>query len=540
VATLDAPDYETTRQQLVAFAGNRAPELGTGATEFLGEQAGAQAQIAQANLEAIGLVSADAVPSADSSEAGLSAWADSVGLSNGAGSYGPRGPTGAQGAKGQLTGENGTAYLANQLAQATGGVRIKLRANATIPGAPPGSGQVEGTWDVDATDANSLGTKGNLLAGTVCTYISAPAGSDATFVLTQGMQTLGKDQETGPELLGRLQAKMQRPPNGGNGTDHRTWVEEATDESGAPISSAQIVGYAYPNYDGPALPAVVATYAGSGKSRQPSSGDITKISTFVNGSTTTDGKRLAGAPVRVLQPYMPDERALVITCRCLPSLAKYAFDWVRGTTVYQVFAFSIAALPAWVTDAGGNAMLTLTALAPASLKEAIDAGQEPRIYGHWVSPTALLGPVIPEQAPCLAWQDSAGIRTQLALKVSNATSWNTWVQANNEVFAGGPIVDAVAQAILDSVNARGPSRVSGLADPAVSWQDTISLTTVSTAAETALDEDGVTRLVDRTITEGVIINVGFAGTAAITEVRASDNTVNGPEILYAGRILVTD
>ena len=175
MAALDGPDFETTRQQLAAFGANRDPDLGTSAVEFLGEQAGALAQHAQSVQESIGRASADWPPSSDSSDQGLNDAAEAIGLSNGAGGYGRRGATAAAGATGQLTGDKGTTYTAGQLAQGPGGVRLKLRSTVSIP-AGTGTGQVLGTWDVDSSDANSLGAKGNLLTGVTClTVLTAVA-----------------------------------------------------------------------------------------------------------------------------------------------------------------------------------------------------------------------------------------------------------------------------------------------------------------------------------------------------------------------------
>jgi hypothetical protein len=540
VGALDGPDFETTRQQLVAFGATRAPDLGTSPVEFLGEQAGAQAQWAQTMQSSVGQAGADAVPSSDSSDTGLKTWAVSIGLSNGAGSYGARGATAASGATGQLTGDKGTAYLAGQLAQAPGGVRIVLRDNVTIAGAPPGTGQVDGVWDVDATDAGSLGAVGNLLAGARCTLIGAPAGSDASFVLTAGMAVLGTDAETTPHLLDRVQAKMQRPPNGGNGTDYKGWAEDARDTSDRPVTSAQIVAYVYTHYYGVGSPMICATAVGSGVTRKPGAAVATAISDYITGSTSREGQRPASHDCIVLEPYMPAERALVIRCRCVPSLTKYFFDWVRGATSYTVSAFATAGLPAFVTAAGGNAMLTLDKLAPASLKDAIAAGNQPRIQVHMVDGTgALYMSVVPEQALCLAYNDNAGL-TELALRVTNAPVWQASVFGNNEVYSGGPIVSLVGAAILAAIDERGPSRVSGLYDPAQLWQDTVNPSTISTAAETTLDEDQLTRLVDHCITGGVLIGIGGLAVPTVQDIQASDTTILGPELLYAGRILVTD
>lgn len=539
MATLDVPDFETTRQQLVAIGSNRVPELGMSPVEIGGELAGALAQAFQGIGESIGRAAADAVPSSDSSDAGLTEWATDYGISNRAGGYGARGATAAQGMTGQLTGQAAVLFPLGQAAQGPGGVRLKLRADVTLPGTPTATSQASGTLDVDSAQASSLGERGNLQPGAVCTWISPPANADSTFVITAGPTVRGREAETGPELLARIYAKTQRPPNGGNPADLKEWVEGAQDASGAAITSADIVAFIYPNYYGPQKPMAVMTLKGSGTARAPAASVVTAASDHVNGTSSRDGQRPAGSPVTVQAPYQPSDRALVVKCRCVVSKAQYAYDWARGATTYRVNAFTIAGLPAWANAVGANAVLELTSAAPATLKDSIDAGSQPRIFVHGVVGGAIMGPVVPEMAPCLAWQDAAGL-TSLALKVSNAANWNSWIAANNEVFSGGPIVETVAASILTAVDALGPSRASGMADAASVWGDTLGLTTISTAAETSLDEDQITRLVARCHTGGVLIGVGGLATLTAADVTAIDNTINGPEVLVAGRILVTD
>ena len=121
----------------------------------------------------------------------------------------------------------------------------------------------------------------------------------------------------------------------------------------------------------------------------------------------------------------------------------------------------------------------------------------------------------------------------------NVSNFATWVQVGNSVYNSGPIVVPVGAAVLASTNQTGPSRASGLADAAQIWQDTVGVTTLSTAAENTLDDDGITKLVARCRAGGVLVGVG-ALTPSVQDVTAADNTVSGPEVLYAGRILITD
>jgi len=361
--------------------------------------------------------------------------------------------------------------------------------------------------------------------------------------LASNMAILGRDIESDSSLLTRILNKMQRPPNGGNGTDYRTWAQDATDANGNPVSSAQIFAYVYPNYYGVGSPLVVVLVAGTGTGRQASAPLIAAIALFINGSTSAEGQRPVSHDCTVLTGYMPASRALVCRVRTVVALDASRFDWARGTTSYTVNSITTSGLPSWATNAGANVVLELNTLAPVSLKDAISAavtGTGPRIQVDTSDGAGtILGAIVPDQWPALAYQDAFG-RTSLALLVKSVPNFAAWVFVGNSVYPGGPIVGPVGANILATIDNNGPSRASGLADPAQLWQDVVGVTTISTAAETTLDDDGVTRLVARCIAGGVLIGIGGGSTPVAQDVQASDNTINGPEILYAGRILVVD
>jgi hypothetical protein len=535
---LPSADFETDREQIAAIITNRAPELSPAPTAFAGELAGAQAQITQSIGGDIDQAGRDAVPSSDSSEQGLTNWAIAVGISNGAGGYGPRGATYAQGFAAYLTGEGGTVYAAGQQATASG-ITLRLRNSVTIPGTS-GSGQVLGTWDADTSSRGSAGTAGNLSAGTELTLVSPPPTSDSTITLSTGPSVPGQDAEPPSSVLSRIQFKMQRPPNGGNGTDYVIWGTTATDPSGNPVTTGLLFGFVYPNYYGDGSPLLLLLQAGSGLSRLVPAPVLAAVDSAVNGSTTREGQRPIGTDCTVRTGHMPELRQLTYYIRCVPSKAAYAFDWSRGATSYVVDNIQTTGLPGWATAAGANAVLTLTGLAPVTLKDGISAAVGPRIQvDSRDTGTGLpLGPVVPEQWPCLAYQDALG-KTSLGLKVPSVTNFGAWVQAGNAVYAGGPIVTPVSASVLASTDQNGPSRASGLADRAQLWSDTIGVTTLSTAAEGTLDADGVTRLVARCIAGGVRIGIGSAA-PVVQDVVATDNTIDGPEVLRAGRILISD
>lgn len=534
---LPGTDFVTDREQIAAITTNRAPELSPAPTAFVGELAGALAQVTQGIGGDVDQAGRDAVPSAQSSSQGLANWAVADGISNGQGGYGPKGATFAQGFLAYLTGAATTAYLAGQQATASG-VTLRLRSPVTIPGLT-GTGQVQGTWDADPTSPASAGKAGNLTAGTQLTLVSPPPTSDSTITLQTGPALAGQDAESDDSVLLRIQIKRQRPPNGGNGTDYKEWAENGIDSAGNPLSNAAITAFIFPNYYGDGYSLVLVLQAGSGTGRRVNALTLTAIAAYINGSAVAEGQRPVGADTTVLTGFMPDVRALLCYVRCVPSKAAYAFDWARGLTVLTVNSITTASLPGWAAAAGANAVLELSTVAPVSLKDAISAGAGPRIQVDYQFGPVIPGPVVPEQWPCLAFQDAAG-RTSLGLKVPSVANFGAWVHAGNSVYAGGPIVTPVAASILATIDRNGPSRASGLADRAQLWSDTVGISTLSTAAESTLDSDGVTRLVGRCIAGGVTIGIGAGSTPIVQDVTASDNTVAGPEVLFAGRILVVD
>lgn len=532
--SFEVPDFDTVRDQMTAFASNRAPEFRTSPVDWLGEQIGSQAQVQQALGEKVGRAANDAVPTESTSTVGLDTWADGLGLYSGKpGVYGRRVPTRAMGATIQITGDRGTPYLANQAGTGPGGVPVKLRSAVTISGTPPGTGNATGIIDADVD-----GEAGNLLAGAVITWVSPPPGSDPSGVLLTGMSTKARGAEQDPELLKREQDKLRNPPNGGNGAQFAAWIDQAVDGTGQALAPIPVNVYRYPNYFDMGSPLLVVALPGAGLARKPDSALLAAYALYLDGTVAVPGQRPVSVTENIAGPYMPDARALVIKARTVPSEDTYRFDWVRGDTAYVINSFT-ATIPAGA-PAGTNFVLELNRFAPVDLKTAITKAQLPKIFCHFVDGAGtLLGPVVPEQAPCLGYRDNVGT-TSLYLQVSSAANWASWASVNNEVFAGGPIVIPVAQAIDDRVNSLGPSKASGLDDQAQQWEDTLAVTGVSTAAETTLDTDGVTRLVTRCIAGGVLIGIGGAAVPIAQDVQASDTTVNGPELLRSGRILVTD
>ena len=110
---------------------------------------------------------------------------------------------------------SGTIAQAGAVAPATDGVQYRTTADAVIAG-----GQA-----IVAAQAVAGGTAGNATAGVKLTLVAAIPGIVAQATLQTDF-TGGADDETDPELLGRLLFEIQKPPAGGNADDYIRWATE--------------------------------------------------------------------------------------------------------------------------------------------------------------------------------------------------------------------------------------------------------------------------------------------------------------------------
>src|SRR5579859_4081990 len=179
------PDYNTVVwPQVLAFFRNRFPGRDTSPESFLGKTARAVARAIGYFLVSLQSVDQDAVPSQKTSLAALQNMAVAFGIPADAnGNFGQKPATAATGGQALCTGTNGTVYPSNALLFAPDGTTvIQLTGGVTIPGVPPGTGSVLGSFA-----AVTPGTVGNLPVGTVLTWQSPPVGSDPTVQLTSAL-----------------------------------------------------------------------------------------------------------------------------------------------------------------------------------------------------------------------------------------------------------------------------------------------------------------------------------------------------------------
>ncbi len=491
--TLDAIKRRARAHFRTAFNG-----LPMGVRQFLGQTALAIALNIWGLQKSVEDIENDIVPSPHSSTNALQAWAVDLGLPDGAGGYGALLPTPATGGTASLTGALGTVYPNNATATAEDGItQIKLSGSVTIAGTPPGLGSITGEFIAVTT-----GTVGNLAAGTVCTWDSPPAGADPSFTLILPLEG-GEDTETNPHLYGRIVTRLQNPPRGGVAEDYVLWAEE---EAG--ISEV----YVYPRRHGTGSVDVVIMQAGTGSGRIPSAAQLLAVQGFLDTEAP-----VAVEDAEAMLPVASTARAVKV--QVVPNGPDYAFDWDDGPSGSVVDTAGYAA--------GPPATITLTALAPASLKDAVDA----YIAGVGVAPglqVASTGAVTNPVVRVVSYVDGGG-KTTLTLDTL-PTDWVAPV-ATNKVYAHGPVVDIIAAGIVALVDALGPSRLSGFADPFHRWNDILAVNQIARVAEDAVDTDG-TALIQ-------LVPPGLATIdGAATDIQAADPYVTAPEFIRLSSVVV--
>lgn len=527
--------------QALAFAANRAPQWATGDRNFVGKIGRMVVALLADFFNALRQLDADWPPSNQSSPESLQRGAEVFGLSNNAGGYGFKVAQPARGGQGIAQGTKGGTITLPQLLTGPDGVTIfELRAPAspyTIPGIPPGTGQVNVT-----IDAVTPGTVGNLSANQTLTFQTTPPGFDPEVVLFVGLKD-GIDVEQPDAAFARLTRRLQLSPKGGAPQDYREWGETSTDANGVVYGNLRVYTYdggdanagAGGGYDGVLGVMSVVTQIGSGLARMPTVQQLIDVTAFIRGSTKREGLSPICASIRSVAPFMdPSVTGMVIKLRIVPSKQLYKYDWRRGATVYQVDALG------W----NGVSELRLTSLAPSDLKLAIQNGERPRIFVDTRDALGFpSGPVIPPMARCVAFADAGG-KTTLTLETPLPVGWTAPNPAGgDEVYAGQELIaapDGVPGAVLTYVDNLGPSRISGLQAPNDVWEDTAAIQGgIDTAAKNVLAADGITPLIERCLVGEVKIGIGN-GALAAADVRAPDNSTFGPGMLYLLRVITSD
>ncbi|MBI1407288.1 MAG: baseplate J protein [Caulobacter sp.] len=116
----------------------------------------------------------------------------------------------------QLTGVNGSIVEAETRLQRSDGVEYRVTADVTIVGGVATA----------ALEASLPGVAGLAEEGTALTFVSPVAGVASAAVVGDGGLTGGAEEESDPQLLDRLLARIRQQPQGGAGPDYVRWARE--------------------------------------------------------------------------------------------------------------------------------------------------------------------------------------------------------------------------------------------------------------------------------------------------------------------------
>jgi len=480
----------TVKRTVLGFFQAKLSGWGLGPKDFFGKLAAVQTLVHYQFLATARKIDRDAVPTSETSTAGLDEWAENgTGVPNGSGGYGRKGAQAATGGAGTATGVNGSTIPdATGLTASDGGTKFKTVGLKTVSG---------GTASLVIV-ATTAGAAGNLDSGAVLTFDSAPAGLDSSVTLTTGLSG-GLDQEANPVLLGRVQGRIRNPGKAFTDADLRDTAEGVGGCARA---------YVYPRRNGTGSADVVPTIAPSATGllsggRDP--GDPT-VSTSVAGlvdAAIKAARNVALEGYRTIRPTFGAGMAIVV--RPTPASSAYAFDWTEPG------ALTVAAYSA------GTPSLTLSGAA-ADLGAKVIAGLKPRLA---IKTTGL---VLPQQVRVTAYNAGTFVCTLEAALATAPT-------VGDAVYAGGPMVDTIAEDILALVNELGPSRAAGyLPDTSVdTWDDTLRIDQLRRVVLDALD--GETRM-------AVALAAAPTINGSSADVQAADTLLLGPALPFASSIVV--
>lgn len=438
----------------------------------------------------------DATPQTKSSYAGLAMWAYVLGLTDGASGYGAKVATAAQGMTVTLTGTpaavvwNGAGSSPTWTA-ADGETTFALTASATIGGG--------GTVSV-TMNASSTGTGGNLAADDTITLSSSIPGVDASATVTTAPTTRGANAESIGDLLTRVLYATQHPPKAITAPDLREIAEGVT------LGAVSVYrAYVYPRRQGTGTADVVPLLSGTGTARRPSAAMVAAVQ-----SALTLNRTVTAQSTTALRATVNSGHAIIVRGT---ASTNYPWDWDSSTG------------GPWTIDTlTDSTHLKMSTTLPTDFKAAVDAGSKPRIQ------VKRTGSVLPQQFRCTGWSDGGGKTT---VTLETATTASTVPTVGDPVYAGSSFVADIAQAILNYVDALGPSLASGMADTATdSWDDTIVVDQLRRVALDAADANAVRYL--RKLAATPTIDGGTS------DAQAADSTPGTPpEFLYLSSVLVT-
>lgn len=284
----------------------------------------------------------------------------------------------------------------DELVHAASGLRYQITETTTVP--------VAGYIDVDVA-AIDTGAQTRLDAGEVLTFTATPAGLEASAELVLDLDEDGYDAEQDPPYRRRYLARTASRQSGGNQTDYVLWVEGLV-----------AAGYCYPNRAGLGTVDVIGLHDGSGSARFLTPTERDDLLAALKAKIPS---QLVGGALRVLTA-VADPQPVEVTVDVSGDDA-WAFDW------------DDASPPTVLAWTGASRLLQFSASRPASMKA-----------GDRIVITGIANGHDGSQAKIEALSGADAVILE-ASPVGTPT-------AGNVVYAGGPIVDPVRDAILAHVN----------------------------------------------------------------------------------------
>lgn len=424
---------------------------------------------------------ADGTLLSNCSSAALDYWAITYGLPSGTpGIYGRKGATGSSGG----VGTPGTTAAAvpipsgSQLTDPTGTIIVET-TDAIVTNGPPNTIPV-GLRSV------TKGAAANIASGVVLTWVTPIAGVNSTMTLTSPLIG-GEDRETDGALLARILFRLQNPPRGGTAADYRYWTETSTDSANNDASNGIFRAYVFPLRSGGGSVDVVPLVEGQGAGRKPGSAVLAAVQTYL------DRVRPVTATVNVVEPSFPANKALRLRAVVQPQ-DLYAYDWNDAGVASVIKAGSTT-----------TTVVILTVNFRTELKNAIDAGSKPRIQ---VINTTAGATVQPYVRQVISYQNNVPAAGDTTLVLS--TAMDVAPSVGDYFYAGGPVVETIADNWLAYVDSLGPSRESGFADEFDPWDYQVTLARLADIVMEARDGNGtrMVRDIPDLTTTGLQIAVG--------------------------------
>lgn len=348
----------------------------------------------------------------------------------------------------RVSGAATTLVPANATLTSTSGLTYRIeRADVVGPGLYVDVDIVS----VDVGAATRL-TVGSSAEPTELTFTDTPAGLEDTAKLVLDLDEGGDDLEPIEAWRSRILLAKRSKARGGTADNYVAWIlsKEAQD---AGVSCA--AAFALPTRNGRGTVDVVGLHAGTGNARTLEAPERADLQAFL------DGVRPVTAAVRVLETVTDaiDVEYLIVETE----EPQYAFDW-DDSAGWAVLSYGVTA-PDVLKFQGGTRPPDLEAghhLSLYPISNVGGTGAERRV--------SALGPGLDEVT--LEADDTGDVP-----------------KLNDSVFAGGPLVEPVRQAILALLNSLGPANPGKVYGP---WEGSLRPKSIErvAAAVPGVTDDG--------------------------------------------------